>query len=106
MNRKRVCSILGLLVLFIALGVMYFSYPLMVMPDSTEYYGYLKIFYGQESMSEWNIVRGPSFPFVMFLVTLVFGNNEQGILIGTFIMFAVMVLMGWTILKKINFRDN
>lgn len=106
MNRKRVCSILGLLVLFIALGVMYFSYPLMVMPDSTEYYGYLKIFYGQESMSEWNIVRGPSFPFVMFLVTLVFGNNEQGILIGTFIMFAIMVLMGWTILKKINFRDN
>jgi len=106
LNQKKICSLLGLLVLFIAVGVIYFSYPLMVMPDSTEYYGYLKIFYGQESMSEWNIVRGPSFPFVMFLFTLVFGNTEQGILIGTFIMFAIMVLIGWIMLKNINFRDN
>lgn len=78
----------------------------MVMPDSTEYYGYLKIFYGQEPMSEWNIVRGPSFPLILFLSTVFFGNNQRGILIGSFILFCIMLIIGFKFIKRINFRNK
>ena len=63
MKKNKIIKIVGAILLFLLLAVVYFQYPITIMPDSTEYYGYLKIFYGQEPFSSWNIVRGPTFPF-------------------------------------------
>ncbi len=106
MNKKRLFGGFIFGILFVMLSCFYFSYPLMVMPDSAEYYGYLEIFYGRAPLSTWNIVRGPSFPFILFVFSLIFGNSERGILIGTFVMFLIMIISGYRIIRKLNYRNN
>ena len=63
------------IILLALISYIWFSFTVMIMPDSTVYYGYLKIFYGEESFSNWNIVRGPSFPIILYIITLLFGRN-------------------------------
>jgi hypothetical protein len=77
----------------------------MVMQDSTEYYGFLKIFRGEESISTWVSMRGPSFPIVLYLITIIFGNSQFGLLFGTFIFYLLTVILGYCILKKINVEN-
>ena len=78
------------LVLLIFLTAMYFCVPIIVMPDSTEYYDYLKIFYGISPLADWNVVRGFSLPLILFISTKIFGNNSFGLLTGTFMHIDVM----------------
>ena len=70
------------------------------MPDSTEYYGYLKIFYRIEELSNWNIVRGPSFPFILYIITILFSNSSLGLLLGTYIFYLLVILASVFILNK------
>lgn len=106
MNKNKILKIVGAIFLFALLAVIYFEYPMTIMPDSTEYYGYLKIFYGQEPFSSWNIVRGPSFPFVLYIFTLLFGNNQLGLLIGTFILYCIMLIIGFKFIKNMDYRNK
>ena len=106
MNKNKILKIVGTVFLFVLLAVIYFKYPLMVMPDSTEYYGYLKIFYGQDPFSTWNIVRGPSFPLVLYIFTVLFGNSQLGLLIGTFILYCIMLIIGFKFIKNIDYRNK
>lgn len=90
--------------LFILLGIIlvfvYFSFPLIIMPDSTEYYSYLKIFYGIDPISSWNVVRGPILPIILFIITLLFGNTMFGLLLGTFVFYILFLFLYY---KIINF---
>ncbi len=94
-----------IVVILILMFIFYISFPLMVMPDSTEYYGYLKIFNGEESISNWDVVRGPSFPTILYVITLIFGSSQLGILLGTFIFYLITVIFGYFILKKIHIEN-
>ena len=102
----KIKKILVAVVFLVVISFVFLSFPIMVMPDSTEYYGYLKIFYGQESFSNWNIVRGPSFPIILYVITLIFSNSSLGLLIGMFIFYLITILLGYLILKKINFNSS
>lgn len=106
MKKSKILKIVGTIFLFVLLAVIYFQYPMTIMPDSTEYYGYLKIFYGQEPFSSWNIVRGPSFPFVLYIFTLLFGNSQLGLLIGSFILYCIMLILGFKLIKDIDYRNK
>ena len=106
MKKNKILKIVGEVFLFLLLAVIYFQYPITIMPDSTEYYGYLKIFYGQEPFSSWNIVRGPTFPLLLYIFTLFFGNNQLGLLIGSFILYCIMLIIGFKFLKLIDYRNN
>lgn len=100
------CKVILILLLIVAITYIFFSFPIMVMPDSTEYYGYLKIFYGDESFSNWNIVRGPTFPLILFVITLLFSNSQIGLLIGAFVFYLLLLFFGIKILKKITCKNN
>lgn len=106
MKKNKIIKIVGAILLFLLLAVVYFQYPITIMPDSTEYYGYLKIFYGQEPFSSWNIVRGPTFPFLLYMFTVLFGNTQLGLLIGSFILYCIMLIIGFKFLKLIDYRNN
>lgn len=106
MNKNKILKVVGAIFLFVSLAVIYFEYPMTIMPDSTEYYGYLKIFYGQEPFSSWNIVRGPSFPFVLYIFSLIFGNNQLGLLIGSFVLYCIMLIIGFKFIKDIDYRNK
>lgn len=87
--------------IFILVTLLYFYIPLFVMPDSTEYYSYLKIFYGEVPFSEWNVVRGPTMPVILYIITLLFGNSANGILVGTYVFFMTLLVISFIILKKL-----
>ena len=89
------------LVLLIFLTAMYFCVPIIVMPDSTEYYDYLKIFYGISPLADWNVVRGFSLPLILFISTKIFGNNSFGLLTGTFMFYLGFNVIFYAFYKKI-----
>lgn len=103
--KKNIVLIVLVSLLLITAGIFYFLFPVIVMPDSTEYFGYLKILKGQEDISTWNVVRGPSFPIVLFLITSLFGNSQTGLLIGTFIFYLLTVLVSYFLFRKIHFQN-
>lgn len=95
-----------IIVLLIAITYIFLSFPIMIMPDSTEYYGYLKIFYGEESFSNWNIVRGPTLPIILYIITLLFSNSQVGLLIGAFVFYFLLIFLSGKVLKNINCKNN
>lgn len=99
---KKIC----LIVLLCIIAYIYFSFPMMIMPDSTEYYGYLKIFYGEEKFANWNIVRGPTLPIIIYIITLLFTRTQIGLLIGSFIFYLLLLFFSIKILKKIIYKNN
>lgn len=105
-NKTQVRNIILTIALIGIMGSIYFLFPIMIMPDSTEYYGYLKIYNGEEPFSSWNVVRGPSFSTVLFIITKLFSNSSFGILVGTFIFYLIVVFSGIFILKKIEISNK
>ena len=106
MKKTKLINIVLLLVMSAALIFIYFSFPTMIMPDSTEYCGYLNIFNGKESFSNWNVVRGPSLPIILFGITKIFSNTNLGLTIGTFIFYLLTILANLLIVSKIFKEDN
>jgi len=104
--KEKILKKVLLVFLLLVIIYIYFSFPVMVMPDSTEYYGYLKIFYGEEGFSNWNIVRGPTLPLILYIITLLFSNSQIGLLIGTFIFYLLLLFFSIKILKKIICKNN
>ncbi|MDD2376437.1 MAG: glycosyltransferase family 2 protein [Clostridia bacterium] len=99
--KKKMFIIIILIIMFI----FYISFPLMVMQDSTEYYGFLKIFRGEVNISNWISMRGPSFPAILYLITIIFGNSQFGLLVGTFVFYLITVTLGYFIIQKINIEN-
>ncbi len=87
--------------LFFLLTIIYFSVPLFIMPDSAEYYLYLRIFEGIEPVSSWNVSRGPTFPLIIYFGTLIFGNSMVGILTISYVFFTGFMFSFFLFLRKI-----
>lgn len=94
MNKKNIFLIFVILLI----AIIYFSFPLIIMPDSSEYYSYLDFFYGVSPLSSWDVVRGPTLPFLIFLSTIIFGNNMLSILGLT---YASFILFNYFFYKSI-----
>lgn len=95
-NIKKLLLILGVVVV---LAYIYFSLLALITPDSVGYYSYLNIFRGSVSMSNWNTIRGPVMPLILFLITTIFGDNQLGFIIGTFIFYIVTLFVSYKIIK-------
>ncbi len=96
------------LVLIFVFTIFYFVIPLLLTPDSVEYYTYLKIFNGVIPASSWNPVRGPVFPLVIYLGTLAFGDNMLGLLSASFCFFMLFYICLFFIIDWLykNFQVN
>lgn len=87
--------------LLLIVTIVYFCVPILVTPDSVEYYEYLKIFDGTEPFSSWNVVRGPSLPIILYFGSLIFGNNALGFLATTYLFFLLTVFSLYYLLNQI-----
>jgi hypothetical protein len=83
---KGVLILLGIIIVF-------FSSSLVLTYDSTHYLGYVDIFEKVKPFSSWDIVRGPVFPFILYLFDLFFGKNSFGMLLGMFIFYIVYCIV-------------
>ena len=89
------------LIVFIIITIAYFYVPLFVMPDSADYYNYLRILRGTDPISSWGFYRGPSLPTIIYIGTLIFGDNMLGILATTYVFFSGFIILFYLFLVKI-----
>lgn len=95
-ENKKILKLLFLL-LFV---IIYFSVSVFIFWDSAHYMSYVSIFEGQLGWENWDIVRGPIFPLIIYLSNFLFGKSAQGLLIMTFLFYIFMILCVYLILKK------
>lgn len=100
-NPKRFIVVLSF-VIFLVFTILYFLVPLLITPDSVEYYEYIRIFEGKETFSSWNVTRGPSFPVIVFLGTMIFGNSMLGLLSITYVFLLIFLLCFYYLFKKLD----
>ena len=78
-------------ILFILLVITFFSFSIIITWDSTHYMTYVSIFEGVSKFSNWDIVRGPIFPYIIYLGVTLFGKTTQGILLLLFLFYLVFI---------------
>lgn len=86
---------------WILLWVYYSSYAVIVYWDSAHYYRYIPIIEGKVSITEWDIVRGPVFPYLLYFIKKIFGSNNFSLVLVTFISYAIMIIFVKLILDKL-----
>lgn len=86
---------------WVLLWIYYSSYAVIVYWDSAHYYSYIPIIEGKVSIQEWDIVRGPVFPYLLYFIKKTFGSNNFSLVIVTFISYAIMIIFVKLILDKL-----
>lgn len=86
---------------WVLLWIYYSSYAVIVYWDSAHYYSYIPIIEGKVSIQEWDIVRGPVFPYLLYFIKKIFGSNNFSLVIVTFISYAIMIIFVKLILDKL-----
>ncbi|MBP8689330.1 hypothetical protein KBH77_03200 [Patescibacteria group bacterium] len=96
MNKtEKICF--GALIFIVT--ILFFIMPWLMAPDSVTYYGYLKIFRGVLPISAWDTIRGPVFPLIIYLGTLVFGDNVIGALSISYCFFLILLIVLFGVLN-------
>ena len=94
-------EILVILAIFIVLTYIFFQFRLFVTYDSGKYFEYLWFLDGKFPISQWDPVRGPIYPIVLFIFTKIFGNNHFGVLLGNYLIYIGMIAIAYVILRKV-----
>lgn len=102
-NRALILKYLVFLIIGSIFFFIYFSFLTIVTSDSTNYYHYLEIFKGERSIDSWSTVRGPTFPFIIYIITLIFGDNSTGFVWGTFVFFLWNTFLSYFLINKFLF---
>lgn len=90
-----------LLSLLIIIGIIiYFSFPIIITYDGSNYINYLSIFEGTRSIKEWDVIRGIVFPFIIYVSTI-FGHNVNALKIVSFIFYVITNIGIYYLLKNI-----
>ena len=85
--------------------VFFFSFSMIITVDSAHYMSMTNIFEGISGWETWDIVRGFTFPYLIFLSNSLFGRTTQGVLIFSFIFYLIMIYFVNKITKRV-FNDN
>lgn len=96
-NHKKLIAILAVSAIITSL---FFLVPIAVFPDSLTYYNYLKIFHGIDPISSWVLLRGPSFPTLIFIFTSIFCSAMVGLLILMYTFFVGLLTLIYSTLNK------
>lgn len=104
-NTRKIVAFIFLILLI--LGLYYFSFLPLIMPDSMEYYKNSQIIMGNMPIDTWWQIRGPGLSLFIALIIVIFGDSLIGFLMGTFLFYLIFLLFVFLATKKIiNLLDN
>lgn len=95
-----------LVVSTILLTMFYFTYSVTITWDSAHYMSYVNILEKSLPFSNWDVVRGPVFPIIIYLSNFLFGKTVQGLLINSYIYYLLMLFFSYKILNEILPKNN
>lgn len=101
LKRDKILKLLLFFFLSSSLVFFYFSFLTVVTTDSTIYYRYLEILKGNIPLGQWNVVRGPTMPIIIYTITKIFGDNILGFTLGTFVFFITAIATAYSIISNI-----
>lgn len=85
--------------LFALLAAIYFSLPAIVTFDSAHYHTFIPILEGRVPFAEWDIVRGPVFPTLLFISKLLFGFGSHGFVTFSGLWYLTTVALAFSLLR-------
>ncbi len=88
----------------IILTIIFFSVPVVITWDSAHYLSMTAIFEKVNLWKNWDIVRGISFPLLIYFSDLIFGKSNVGLTILMFIFYLIMLFYVYKIVN--NIFDN
>lgn len=94
------------LIIFILLFIFFFTFPVLILYDSAHYMNFVEIFEGKQSFSNWDIVRGPVFPILIFLSNKLFGKTSVGLLFMNFFFYLIMLFVSRYILDFLSIKNR
>lgn len=79
-------------ILAILITIMFFTYEAIITYDSSHYLWLTSLLTRAEGIFEnWDVARGPIFPLFIKICNKLFGKNTNGLLVGMFIFYAIMI---------------
>lgn len=81
--------------------LFYFTYAVTILWDTAHYMTYVEILEGNLDWVNWDVVRGPVFPLLIYFSNLVFGKTVQGLLFLTFVFYLIMLYVVYKMLMNI-----
>lgn len=91
-----------LFLLLVVVTLIHFSIPLVATWDTAHYHNYLDILYGKRSWETWDVIRGPVFPIFIAVVHFLFGYNNIGMLLGTYIVTVLVLLVATYFIRDLS----
>ena len=74
---KKILDKYKFILVLLVLVIIFFSSSLVLTFDSTHYLTYVNILEGNAPFSSWDIVRGPVFPIILYIIGYKFFFNSQ-----------------------------
>ena len=102
MNNKKFIAII---LAFIGITMMFFTYQVVITHDSSHYIYLSNAFEGNVSFSEWDVGRGPVFPAFIRICNILFGKGTNGLLVGMFA-FYILMLIGCYLIYKETIKND
>lgn len=92
------------LIIIILSFLIFFSFPPIVTYDSSHYINYIHILENPSTLNTWDPVRGPIFPYFLFLIKYLFGFSPQIFLAIQYLLyvstFYLLIKLNKKIFKK------
>ena len=86
-NKKN----LIILIFFIFITMLFFSYAATITYDSSHYLWLTSLLTKEGDFSTWDIARGPVFPMFIWICNLLFGHNSNALLVGMYALYLLML---------------
>jgi len=81
--------------------LVFFAFPPVVTYDSSHYIGYIHILENPSTLNTWDPVRGPVFPYFLFLIKKIFGFSPQILLAIQYLLYISTFYLLLKLNKKI-----
>lgn len=84
----------------IIITIIYCSYNITLGYDSSQYIWLAEMFTPNLDFSHWEPVRSFIFPLGIYLLNILFGKNQIGLLVGTYICYLIMIFSVYYMYKN------
>lgn len=71
---------------------IFFTYGSVITYDTGHYFLYTKILHGGEGFNQWDSIRGPIFPIIIFIIQKFFGYSINSLLVFLYILYFFYLL--------------
>jgi len=89
------------LIIIVISFLIFFSFPPVVTYDSSHYINYIHILENPSTLNTWDAVRGPVFPYFLFLIKKIFGFSPQIFLAIQYLLYISTFFLLLKLNKKI-----